>query len=117
MPATQILHNDLYTLPPGSTPLHVACLMGCLERVKLLLRAYVSQFVCVWVRVCVRGRCGVWAIVWVWHQALEADFVLGCPAKLSSAQLQPATHRPGPTPCPTNISTLHLTQLANTLTN
>ncbi|KAG2447013.1 hypothetical protein HYH02_008166 [Chlamydomonas schloesseri] len=35
-----ILHNDLYNLPPGATPLHIACLLGCLERVKLLLRAY-----------------------------------------------------------------------------
>ncbi|EFJ39156.1 hypothetical protein VOLCADRAFT_101298, partial [Volvox carteri f. nagariensis] len=37
---SQVLHKALYNLPPGSTPLHIACLMGDLDRVKLLLRAY-----------------------------------------------------------------------------
>ncbi|GLC35007.1 hypothetical protein PLESTM_000268700 [Pleodorina starrii] len=35
-----VLHTDLYSLPAGSTPLHIACLLGDLDRVKMLLRAY-----------------------------------------------------------------------------
>ncbi|GIM07792.1 hypothetical protein Vretimale_11835 [Volvox reticuliferus] len=35
-----ILHDEYSDLPPGSTPLHIACLLGDLERVRLLLKAY-----------------------------------------------------------------------------
>ncbi|GFR45057.1 hypothetical protein Agub_g6430 [Astrephomene gubernaculifera] len=35
-----LLHSEYANLPAGSTPLHIACLHGCLDRVRMLLRAY-----------------------------------------------------------------------------
>ncbi|PNH08723.1 hypothetical protein TSOC_004713 [Tetrabaena socialis] len=36
----QLPHPDYFNLPAGSTALHISCLMGDLDRVKLLLRAF-----------------------------------------------------------------------------
>jgi hypothetical protein len=44
--ARTLRQHDEGTAPAGSTPLHIACVIGCRDRVKLLLRAYVGT---VWV--------------------------------------------------------------------